>query len=36
MGLREFRFLIPREERAEALAENREQVPTKQPKEVLP
>jgi branched-chain amino acid transport system permease protein len=36
MGLREFRFLIPREERVETLAENREQVRTKQPKEVLP
>jgi branched-chain amino acid transport system permease protein len=37
MGLREFRFLIPREERPEALAAHRAQVrATKRPKEVLP
>jgi branched-chain amino acid transport system permease protein len=37
MGLREFRFLIPREERPEALAEHREQArATRQTKEVLP
>jgi branched-chain amino acid transport system permease protein len=37
MGLREFRFLIPREERPEALAEHRKQVQAaKSAKEVLP
>ena len=37
MGLREFRFLIPREERPEALAEHRAQVKaSKRAKEVLP
>lgn len=37
MGLREFRFLIPREERPEALAEHREQLRSiKRAKEVLP
>ncbi|HJR80898.1 MAG TPA: branched-chain amino acid ABC transporter permease [Anaerolineales bacterium] len=37
MGLREFRFLIPREERPEALAEHRAQVrSSKRAKEVLP
>jgi branched-chain amino acid transport system permease protein len=37
MGLREFRFLIPREERPEALAEQRRQVQArKTAKEVLP
>jgi branched-chain amino acid transport system permease protein len=36
MGLREFRFLIPREERPEALAEQRKQIKTKAAKEVLP
>jgi branched-chain amino acid transport system permease protein len=37
MGLREFRFLIPREERPEALAEHRQQLQaTRRAKEVLP
>lgn len=37
MGLREFRFLIPREERPDALASQREQVrSTSRAKEVLP
>jgi len=37
MGLREFRFLVPREERPEALASQREQVQaTRQTKEALP
>lgn len=37
MGLREFRFLIPRKERPEALAEHRELMrATKRAKEVLP
>jgi branched-chain amino acid transport system permease protein len=36
MGLREFRFLVPREERPEALAEFRQQIKTKPVKEVLP
>jgi branched-chain amino acid transport system permease protein len=37
MGLREFRFLIPREERTEALAEHRTQIQAAQrAKEVLP
>ena len=37
MGLREFRFLIPREERPEALAEHRERVQaSRRAKEVLP
>jgi branched-chain amino acid transport system permease protein len=36
MGLREFRFLIPREERPEALAEHREQLRARRTKEVLP
>ena len=37
MGLREFRFLIPRKERPEALAEHREQMQAaKRAKEVLP
>ena len=37
MGLREFRFLIPREERPETLAEQRKQIQsTKRAKEVLP
>ncbi|HLF74802.1 MAG TPA: branched-chain amino acid ABC transporter permease [Anaerolineales bacterium] len=37
MGLREFRFLIPRQERPEALAEHREQVrAAKRAKEALP
>jgi branched-chain amino acid transport system permease protein len=37
MGLREFRFLIPRKERPEALAEHREQMrAAKRAKEVLP
>jgi branched-chain amino acid transport system permease protein len=37
MGLREFRFLIPREERPEALASHREQVQAaKRTKEALP
>ena len=37
MGLREFRFLIPREERPEALAEHREQVQAaKRAREVVP
>jgi branched-chain amino acid transport system permease protein len=37
MGLREFRFLIPREERPEALAEHREHAQaTKRAKEALP
>lgn len=37
MGLREFRFLIPREERPEALAAQREQLQaTRHTKEVLP
>ena len=36
MGLREFRFLIPPEERPEALAEQRQQIKTKAAKEVLP
>ena len=37
MGLREFRFLIPREERPEALAERRKQAQaTNRAKEVLP
>jgi branched-chain amino acid transport system permease protein len=37
MGLREWRFLIPREERPEALSEQREQIQTeKRAREVLP
>ena len=36
MGLREFRFLVPREERPEALAESREQVRARRTKEALP
>jgi branched-chain amino acid transport system permease protein len=37
MGLREFRFLIPPEERPEALAEQREQAQAaKRAKEVVP
>ena len=37
MGLREFRFLIPHEERPEALAEHRQQMRAgREPKEVLP
>jgi branched-chain amino acid transport system permease protein len=37
MGLREFRFLVPREERPEALAEHRERIQaTRGAKEVLP
>jgi branched-chain amino acid transport system permease protein len=37
MGLREFRFLIPREERAESLAEHRAQIQSsRRAKEVLP
>jgi branched-chain amino acid transport system permease protein len=37
MGLREFRFLIPREERPEALAQHRQQLQaTRRAKEVLP
>lgn len=37
MGMREFRFLIPRQEKPEALAEQRRQVQAaRRPKEVLP
>jgi len=37
MGLREFRFLTPHDERLETLAEHRKQVQaTKRAKEVLP